>query len=134
MRRWPQCCRNYVGAVINAMHEYLPHTTLIEGYISIAVGVIPLFRRGAGVICPEAQSNATAEVKSHSRCKKKHAVVVSYKSKGIIPKIFNIINVFSSEHGDCFDLQEADVKPMIEPTEQLIEEIKRIILPKADAE
>ena len=33
----------------------------------------------------------------------------------------------TGDYGDCFDLQEADVKPMIAPTEQLIEEIKRII-------
>ena len=41
---------------------------------------------------------------------------------------------FSSEHEDCFDLQEADVKPMTVPTKLLIEEIKRIILPKTEAE
>ena len=40
---------------------------------------------------------------------------------------------FSSEHEDCFDLQEADVKPMTVP-KLLIEEIKRIILPKTEAE
>ena len=32
-----------------------------EGYISIDVGVIPLYPRGAGVTCPEAQNEVAAE-------------------------------------------------------------------------
>ena len=42
-------------------HEHTPHTTLVEGYISIAVGVIPLFPCGAGIVCTEARSETTAE-------------------------------------------------------------------------
>ncbi len=37
-------------------HEHNPHITLAEGCISIDVGVIPLFRRGAGVACSEAEN------------------------------------------------------------------------------
>ena len=42
-------------------HEPHPHTTLAEGLISIAVGVISSFPRGAGVTCSKARSENTAE-------------------------------------------------------------------------
>lgn len=41
--------------------EHNLHTTLVEGSISIDVGVIPLFPCGAGVVCAEARNKATAE-------------------------------------------------------------------------
>ena len=33
----------------------------------------------------------------------------------------------TGDYGDCFDLQEADVKPMLEPAERLIEAVRSLI-------
>ena len=33
----------------------------------------------------------------------------------------------TGDYGDCFDLQEADVKPMLEPAEQLIAKVTTLI-------
>ena len=33
----------------------------------------------------------------------------------------------TGDYGDCFELQEADVKPMLAPTERLIAEVRKLI-------
>lgn len=33
----------------------------------------------------------------------------------------------TGDYGDCFDLQEADVKPLLEPTEQLISKVTSLV-------
>ena len=54
-----------------------PFLPSAEGLISIDVGVIPSFPRGAGVVCPEARSENTAEG-GRLELKKKHAETVVY--------------------------------------------------------
>lgn len=40
----------------------------------------------------------------------------------------------TGDYGDCFDLQEADVSPMLQPTEQLIAAVKNLMSPRFTSE
>ena len=44
-----------------------------------------------------------------------------------LPYAPNKLKIYAGDYGDCFDLQEADIKPLLEPAEQLIAKVTSLI-------